>query len=128
MIIPIATLILVFVFIAVRQVGKFRLQMWQAMLLGAAIVLLTGQIHIMNALKAINIDVMLFLFGMFVIGEALERSGYLFHLSYKFFRRANSSDVVVLFILFGIGIASAFLMNDTLAIIGTPLMLILAKR
>ena len=128
MIIPIATLILVFVFIAVRQVGKFRLQMWQAMLLGAAIVLLTGQIHIMNALKAINIDVMLFLFGMFVIGEALERSGYLFHLSYKFFRRANSSDVVVLFILFGIGIASAFLMNDTLAIIGTPLMLILAKK
>jgi Na+/H+ antiporter NhaD/arsenite permease-like protein len=70
---------------------------------------------------------MLFLFGMFIVGEALEESGYLSHLSYRLFRRAKSTDSLVLLILFGLGLVSAFLMNDTLAIIGTPVVLILAK-
>jgi len=37
-------------------------------------------------------------------------------------------DGVVLLILFGMGILSAFLMNDTLAIIGTPVVLALGSR
>ena len=39
--------------------------------MGAGVVLLTGQITPRDALLAINLDVMLFLFGMFVIGQAL---------------------------------------------------------
>jgi Na+/H+ antiporter NhaD/arsenite permease-like protein len=128
MIIPIIVLLAVFILVAVRQIGNVRLQIWQIMLFGAAAVLLTGQISPMNALGAINLDVILFLFGMFVVGEALEESGYLSHLSYKLFRRAKSADHLILLILFGIGIASAFLMNDTLAIIGTPVVLLLATK
>ena len=90
--------------------------------------LATLQISLLNALKAINLDVMFFLFGMFIVGEALVESGYLSYLSYRLFRRAKSMDKLVLFILFGIGIASAFLMNDTLAIIGTPVVILLARK
>src|SRR3989338_770169 len=118
----------VFVLIAVRRVGGVHLGLWQIMLLGAVAVLVTGQIGPMPALRAIDPDVMLFLFGVFVVGQALEESGYLFHLSYKLFRRARSADALILLILFGAGAASAFLMNDTLAIIGTPLMLLLARQ
>jgi Na+/H+ antiporter NhaD/arsenite permease-like protein len=82
----------------------------------------------MAALQAIDMDVMLFLFGMFVVGEALELSGYLEHLSYKMFRRARTTDQLVLLVLFGVGAASALLMNDTLAIVGAPIMLALSKR
>ncbi len=121
-------LLIVFVLIAVRQIGKVRLQIWQIMLLGAAGVLATGQIPPGRALRAVNLDVMLFLFGMFIVGQALEESGYLSHLSYKFFRRARSLNSLILFVLFGMGILSAFLMNDTLAIIGTPVVLSLAKK
>jgi len=64
---------------------------------------------------------------MFVIGEALQESGYLFHLSYRLFRRARSADQLVLMILLSMGLLSAFLMNDTLAIIGTPLVLYFAR-
>ncbi len=46
------------------------------MLGGAVAVLILGQIAPAAALAAINIDVMVFLFGMFVVGEALSRSGY----------------------------------------------------
>lgn len=121
-------LLAVFVLIAVRQIGSVRLQIWQIMLGGAILVLFTGQISLFNAWKALDWDVLLFLFGMFVVGQALERSGYLSHLAYHFFKKAKTLDSLVLFVLFGMGLASAFLMNDTLAIIGTPVMLLLAKR
>ena len=98
------------------------------MALGAIAVLATLQISPLNALKSINLDVMLFLFGMFIVGEALENSGYLSYLSYRLFRRAKSLDSLVRFILFGMGMMSAFLMNDTLAIIGTPVVLLLARK
>lgn len=98
------------------------------MSLGAIAVLVSGQISPLAALKAINPDVMLFLFGMFVVGEALESSGYLSYLSYKIFRKAHSLDLLVLAILFVMGLLSALLMNDTLAIIGTPVVLMLAQK
>ena len=128
MIVPILVLAVIFLLIAIRQIGKFRLQIWQIMLLGAFTVLGTGQISPLDALKSINLEVMLFLFGMFVVGQALEDSGYLSYLSYKLFKKAKSADHLLLLILFGMGIASAFLMNDTIAIIGTPVVLLLARK
>ncbi len=126
--ISIIILALVFLLIAVRQVGKVKLKIWQVMLFGAITVIVAGRISVSDALKSINLDVMLFLFCMFIVGQALEESGYLAHVSYRFFRRAKSVDTLVLLILFGMGFASAFLMNDTLAIIGAPVVLLLARK
>lgn len=117
----------VLILIAVRQVGGLRLQIWQIMLMGAMAVILTGQISIPDAIRAINLDVMIFLAGMFIIGEAMHESGYLLHISYRLFGRARSLDQLLLMILFSMGSLSALLMNDTLAIIGTPLVLHLAR-
>jgi Na+/H+ antiporter NhaD/arsenite permease-like protein len=126
--ISIITLAVVFILIAVRQIGRFRFRIWQVMLLGALAVLIARQISLSHALAAINVDVMLFLFGVFLIGRALEESGYLGHLAFRAFSRASSLNALVLFILFGVGIASAFLLNDTLSIIGTPVVLALASK
>lgn len=98
------------------------------MTLGALGCLLTGEISAFDAVKSVNLDVIIFLFGMFVVGVGLEESGYLSHLSYKIFKRAKSQDELLILILFIIGFASAFLMNDTLAIIGTPVVLHLSKK
>ena len=126
--ISVITLFAVFFLIAVRQIGTLRLQIWQIMLLGGVSVLVTGQISPRDALISINPDVMLFLFGMFVVGQALDESGYLAHFTYKYFRKAQSVDAMMLFALYGFGFASAILMNDTVAIIGTPVVLLLAKK
>ena len=126
--ISVIVLLIVFILIAVRRIGRIRFQLWQIMLLGAIAVLLTVQISPLKAAKSINLDVMFFLFGMFVLGRAMEESGYLAHLSYKFFRRAGSVDSLILYILFGMGFLSAFLMNDSIAIIGTPVVLLLSKK
>jgi Na+/H+ antiporter NhaD/arsenite permease-like protein len=96
------------------------------MLFGAVIVLITGQISPGDALASINPEVMIFLFGMFVVGEAMVESGYLSTLAYRFFRHARTGNQLILFTLFGLGFFSAVLMNDTIAVIGTPLVLALA--
>ena len=98
------------------------------MLGGAVAVILTGQISPIDALGAINRDVMVFLAGMFIVGEALVESGYLSSISCRFFSHARTPDQVIIFILLGMGFLSALLMNDTLAIIGTPLVLGLAAK
>lgn len=124
----ISTIVLgiVFVLIAVRQFGRLRLQIWQIMLAGALAVLVTGQISPAEALFSINPDVMFFLFAVFVIGRALEESGYLSRLSYLLFRKAKTIGGLIFLVLFGTGMLSALLMNDTIAVIGTPVVLSLA--
>lgn len=123
---PLWVLGVVLVLIAVRRIGRFPVRIWQAMAAGALAVLLAGSISPLDALRAIDTDVMLFLFGMFVVGEALVRSGWLYAVSYRVLGRVRSADGLVLAILLAAGLASALLMNDTLAIVGTPLVLRLA--
>jgi len=118
----------VFVLTALRQVGSLRLQIWQVMTFGALLVLLLGEISPEEALGAINIDVLLFLFGAFCVGEALNRSGYLAWLGSRIVSRARNTDQLVLLVLFSTGLLSAILMNDTLAIMGTPLVLQFSRK
>ena len=127
--ISIVTLGIVFVLIAVRQVGNIRLRIWQIMLLGALVVLVTGQISPAQALA----------------GDKCRRDAFpvrrLHHRAGAgrkrlpgspglptVFRKARSLNTLVLFILFGMGMLSALLLNDTLAIIGTPVVLSLASK
>jgi len=126
MVIPVIILAIVFLLIAIRQVGGYALRIWQIMLGGAIAVLLLGQITPMAALRAINADVMLFLFGMFIVGVAVQESGFLAHLSYRIFSRAKNPDQFLLLLILVMGLFSAVLMNDTIAIIGTPLVIGLA--
>lgn len=125
---PITVLLLVFVLIAVRQVGDFRFEIWQVMAAGAAAVLLAGEISPAAVLRAVDMDVMLFLFGMFAAGQVLELSGWLAHAKYEVFKRARTEEGLLLLLVFFMGAASAFLMNDMLAIIGTPVALLIARK
>jgi Na+/H+ antiporter NhaD/arsenite permease-like protein len=118
----------VFVLTALRQVGSLRLQIWQIMTFGAILVLLLGEISPQEALEAINMDVLIFLFGAFCVGEALNMSGYLAWLGNRIVSRAKNTDQLVLLVLFSTGILSAILMNDTLAIMGTPLVLEFSRK
>lgn len=121
-------LLCVLLLTALRQVGSLRLQIWQVMTLGAFSVLLLGEISPQEALRAINIDVLLFLFGAFCVGEALNRSGYLACLGSKIVSRAKNTDQLVLLVIFSTGLLSAVLMNDTLAIMGTPMVLRFSRK
>lgn len=125
---PLLVMIAVFVLIAMRKIGGITIRIWQIMTGGALIVLMSGDISGYDALKAIDLNVMVFLLGMFIVGQSLVTSGYLYYISYRLFSRIKSVSHLVLAILFGSAFGAALLMNDTLAIVGTPLVLRLAKE
>jgi len=117
----------VFGLIAFRRFGDLRLQIWQIMLGGALAVILGGAIAPARALAAIDANVLGFLFGVFALGQALVASGWLYAESAKILGKLRSADELVLAVLIGSGLTSAILMNDTLAVIGTPLVITLAR-
>lgn len=125
---PILVLIVVFLLISFRRFGNFKFEIWQVMTGGAIIVLLFANITPINAFHAINFEVILFLFSMFVIGHSLEKSGYLSHISYKILKKTKTANQLLFSLIFLFGFGSAILMNDTLAIIGVPVILLLSKK
>lgn len=125
---PIIVLLAVLLLIALRGVGPLRLAIWQSMTAGALVVVAGGWISLPAAARAIDWQVMMFLFGVFLIGHALETSGWLTKLAYRLFRGAHSTHGLVWRLLVGAAAASALLMNDTLAVVATPLVLALARH
>jgi Na+/H+ antiporter NhaD/arsenite permease-like protein len=126
---PIAIIILLIVLtaIALRRITQIVIPIWTIMAAGAIATLLFQQISFVNALTAIEPDVMLYLFGVFLISQAAEESGYLEHLTDKIFFHARTGKQALLIIVFVLGLSAALLMNDTIAIIGTPIILQLCK-
>ncbi|MDO5845316.1 MAG: SLC13 family permease, partial [Methanocorpusculum sp.] len=73
-------------------------------------------------------DVLVFLFGMFVFGAALDESGVLHALAVRSFSRAKTRRHVLFLFMAVTAVSSAFFMNDTVAVIGTPLAMFCAGR
>ncbi|ARG97261.1 SLC13 family permease [Legionella micdadei] len=126
---PIAVVILLIVLFAIafRRVIRVAIPIWVIMAIGAVAALLLQQITGLSALKAIEPEVMFYLFGVFLICQAAEDCGYLEHLTDKIFRRARTGKQALAIIVFILGLSAALLMNDTIAIIGTPILLQLCK-
>ncbi|HOM55671.1 MAG TPA: SLC13 family permease, partial [Thermotogota bacterium] len=125
---PLVVLLFVYVLIAVRRIGSIRIKPWKVMLGGAVAVLITGQISPMEAVRAVNYDVIVFLFGMFIVGEAFGASGYMNHFSFRFFSKAKTYDQLLLYIIFSMGLLSPFFINDTMVIVATPMLIILGRK
>ena len=99
------------------------------MLVGAALMVGFQIISIQSAFKSINLDVIGFLFGMFSIVSALDKSGVLKIVSTKMLSKArNNPDLILMVFVVGMGLLSAFLVNDTIALLGIPLVIYVSKR
>jgi Na+/H+ antiporter NhaD/arsenite permease-like protein len=118
---------LVYTLIAVRRIKSIVVPSWVAMLIGASLMLLLQVTSIDEAYNAIKFDVILFLLGMFIVVSALEVSGVLHSITLKLLGYAKSTDRLILLILVVMGTLSAFLMNDTIALVATPIILGIAK-
>jgi Na+/H+ antiporter NhaD/arsenite permease-like protein len=113
--------------VAARNVARIPLGIWQIMGLGALVVLASGATSPEAAWSAIDWEVIGFLFGVFVLGHALVESGWLGAMSARLLSRVKGADALLIAVIFITAVGSAFLMNDTLAVIGTPIVLALAR-
>jgi len=118
----------VYILIVLRNLRRFRIPVWTIMMAGAVSMLFLGAIPLREAYTAINLDVIFFLLGMFSIVAAMDLSGLLEYLTLRMLELAKSPQRAFALVLFGMSVMSAFLVNDTLALIATPIMLGLAKQ
>jgi Na+/H+ antiporter NhaD/arsenite permease-like protein len=108
---------------------RFNIPIWTSMLVGAALMVGFQIISIQSAFKSINLDVIGFLFGMFSIVSALDKSGVLKIISTKMLSRTeNNPDLILMVFVVGMGLLSAFLVNDTIALLGIPLVIYVSKE
>lgn len=122
---PLAVIILLItlIVIALRRVAKIIIPIWLIMASGAIAAILCKQITPSQAIAAIEPEVMFYLLGVFFIAQAAEECGYLEYLTDKIFCYAHTGKQALFIIIFVLGTSAAFLMNDTIAIIGTPIIL-----
>ncbi|HZS73450.1 MAG TPA: SLC13 family permease, partial [Candidatus Nitrosotalea sp.] len=122
--------IAIFAIIYVLIVGRirFKIPIWIAMLIGAALMLVFQIIGLQNAVKSIQLDVIMFLFGMFSIVSALEKSGMLKLLAIKMLSKSKTPNSLLMMFVVGMGLLSAFLVNDTIALVGIPLVIYISKH
>ena len=96
-------------------------------LVGAAGLMALGVLDLKAAWAAIDYKTLIFLFGMMVISANLAASGF-FQLALDYVTRFVPSPFGLLVVLtFGSGILSALFLNDTIALILTPLVLSLTQ-
>ncbi|OEH45598.1 Inner membrane protein YbiR [Legionella parisiensis] len=120
-------LLITLILIAVRRMTRVIIPIWLITTAGAAAALLFKQITPVRAITAIELDVMLYLFGVFLIAQAAEDSGYLEQLTDKIFYHAHNGKQALFIIVFILGLSASLLMNDTIAIIGTPILIQLCE-
>jgi Na+/H+ antiporter NhaD/arsenite permease-like protein len=124
----IAIFVTVYVLIVLRNLRWFRVPIWTIMLAGAVAMIFTGAISLEDAYASINLNVIFFLLGMFSLVAAMDLSGLLEYLTLRLLRLAKSPQRAFGLVLVGFSIMSAFLVNDTLALMATPIMLGVAKQ
>jgi Na+/H+ antiporter NhaD/arsenite permease-like protein len=118
----------VYLLIALRNLRRFKIPIWTIMLAGAVAMIFSGALPLQEAYASINLDVIFFLLGMFSIVAAMDLSGLLEYLTARMVRLSKTPQRALALVLFGMGLLSAFLVNDTLALTATPIMLGLSKQ
>lgn len=94
---------------------------------GSAFMVALGVLNLSEAWRAIDPATIIFLLGMMVVNSCLGASGF-FQLALGFFTRfANSPLGILIAITFSSGILSALFLNDTTAILLTPLTITLCR-
>ena len=116
------------VYILIIGRRRFGIPIWTAMLIGAALMVSMQVLSINAAFTSINLDVLAFLFGMFSIVSALDRAGVLQRLAIKMLSVAKTPSRLLMAFVIGMGLLSAFLVNDTIALLGIPLVVYVARH
>ncbi|MEH1818557.1 MAG: anion transporter [Nostoc sp.] len=114
-------IILAYIGLGLGYLPGLRMNRATIAIVGAAFLMALGVLDLPAAWGAIDYKTLIFLFGMMVISANLAASGF-FQLALDYtIRRIHSPFGLLVVLTFGSGILSALFLNDTIALILTPL-------
>jgi len=122
-----AVFLVTWVFLSGFKIPGLKLDRTGAAFVGAAAMVVLGVVPPAEIARAIDLDTLVLLLGMMVLAAYLTRAAF-FRASAWYVLRAARSPKGLLLALVGIsGLLSAFLVNDTVCLMLTPLVLVLVK-
>ncbi len=119
----IAIFLATYVVIALGRLPGFRLDRAGAALIGASLMVASGVMTMAEAYRAIDFDTIVVLLGMMIVIANLRLSGFFALVSAWVARHAHHPFVLLAAIVLVCGVFSAFLVNDTVCLMLTPLVL-----
>ena len=120
--------VLTYLFIAVGKLPGYHLDRAGAALLGASLMVWLGALSLEEAYSAIDFDTIALLLGMMIVVANLRLSGFFLLVNEWVVARARYPIVLLIAIVLISGVFSAFLVNDTICLVMTPLVLDVALR
>lgn len=119
----IALLIFLFTYllIAFRRFRLLHIGRQAGAIVGATLMVVFGIIDIDEAYKSVDLNTIVLLFGMMVISEYLRISNFFKYISHLLLKKIKKPENFLTFVVFISGIGSAFMVNDTVCIIMTPI-------
>lgn len=112
-----------YLLIASRQLQFLKLDRPGAAIVGAVAMVIVGGLPMELALTAIDLHVLLLLFGVLVIAAYLQEARFFRLTAYLVLTRARSARSLLFGLVFVAGGLSALLVNDTVCVVLTPLVL-----
>jgi Na+/H+ antiporter NhaD/arsenite permease-like protein len=124
----IAIFAMTYLVVAIGRLPGFRLDRAGAALVGASLMVAVGALPLEEAPKAIDFDTIILLLGVMIVVANLRLSGFFRLVGGWVVTRARYPIVLLTSIVLVSGIFSAFLVNDTVCLVLTPLVLDLVTR
>jgi Na+/H+ antiporter NhaD/arsenite permease-like protein len=124
----IAIFAMTYLVVAIGRLPGFRLDRAGAALVGASLMVAVGALPLEEAPKAIDFDTIILLLGVMIVVANLRLSGFFRLVNGWVVTRARYPVVLLASIVMVSGILSAFLVNDTVCLVLTPLVLDLVTR
>ncbi|MGC2200073.1 MAG: SLC13 family permease, partial [Stellaceae bacterium] len=114
--------------VAVGRLPGFGLDRAGAALVGASLMVAVGALPLEEAPKAIDFDTIILLLGVMIVVANLRLSGFFRLVNSWVVTRARYPIVLLAAVILVSGVLSAFLVNDTICLVLTPLVLDLVTQ
>lgn len=119
--------VVTYLLVAFPRVPVLRLNRPAAALVGAVAMVTIGRLPFADALAAIDLNVLAFLFGVLVITGFLEAGGFFEWTARRIVARAASPVALLAAVVIASGLLSAFFVNDTVCLMLTPLLIAVVR-
>jgi len=123
LIVALIILIITYIGITFTRLPKVNIDRPAAAFIGAILMVFFGVLTFQEAVFAIDFNTITLLLSMMIIIAALEEDGFLTFLAVRSMRIAKNPRRLLLVIVFATGISSAFLVNDAVVLLFTPVLL-----
>jgi Na+/H+ antiporter NhaD/arsenite permease-like protein len=124
----VAIFVATYAFVAVGKMPVYHIDRAGAALLGGSLMVATGVISTAEAYRAVDLDTIVLLLGMMIVVANLRLSGFFRVVTNFIATHVYHPFVLLVAVVLASGLLSAFLVNDTICLVMTPLVIELVTR